>query len=61
MKNNDGSSNWLWLIDMAEVAIRIGLISSAAVVAALGQFFLSAILLLIAVGIFLRLKRKNKV
>ena len=60
MKKNDGSSNWLWLIDMAEVAVRIGLISSAAVVAALGQFVLSAILLFIAFGIFLRFKRKKK-
>ena len=45
---------------MAEVAVRIGLISSAAVVAALGQFVLSAILLFIAFGIFLRFKRKKK-
>lgn len=61
MKKKDNAWKWLPLIDAAELAVRVGLISSAAFVTVLGQFVLAGILLLIAVGVFFRLKRKKKI
>jgi len=42
---------------LLEVAIRFGLVSGAAIAAALGQFILAGILALLAVGVILRFKR----
>lgn len=60
MKKKDNATDWLTLADLAELAVRIGLISGAAFVALIGQFVLAGILLLIAFGVFLRFKRKKK-
>jgi hypothetical protein len=40
-----------------EIAIRYGLISGAAIAAAIGQFVLAGILAVLALGIWLRFKR----
>lgn len=48
------------LLAMLELAARVGLISGAALAAALGQVVLAALLGLIALGVFLRFKRRRK-
>ena len=50
-------SAWIPLIDIAEILVHMGLLSSAAVVAAFGNFVLAALLILLTLGVFLRFKR----
>lgn len=57
-KNRDDSGLWT-LHGIVELAVRLGLISGAAVSAALGQVLLAFILLALALGIFLRFKRRK--
>ena len=51
------ASQWIPLINIVEGLAHTGLISGAAVVAAFGNFVLAGILLLLALGVFLRFKR----
>lgn len=57
-KQHDDSKLWA-VHSILELAARFGLISGAALSAALGQLLLAAILLAIAAGIFLRFKRRK--
>ncbi len=45
------------LLNLVEVAVRLGLPSAAAIAIVLGQFMLAAVLALLAAGMFLRFKR----
>jgi hypothetical protein len=47
------------LAGLLQLAITVGLVTFAGVMAVIGQFVLTGILLLIAFGIFLRFKRRK--
>ena len=57
-KHRDDSGLWT-IHGIVELAVRLGLISGAAVSAALGQVLLAAILMALALGVFLRFKRRK--
>lgn len=48
-------------LHLLDGAIGFGLISGAAVVVALGQFFLGGLLAVLALGIFVRMKRRKTI
>jgi len=50
----------LIMADLLQVAVTFGLLSGAAVVAFVGQVYLAALLLLVALGVFLRFKRGQR-
>ena len=57
-KHRDDSGLWT-IHGIVELAVRLGFISGAAVSAALGQVLLAVILMAVALGVFLRFKRRK--
>ncbi len=45
-----------WALDLA---MRLGLVAGAVIAAAMGQIFLGGVLALVALGVFLRFKRRR--
>jgi hypothetical protein len=63
VKAKDQSHSVVWFefaLNALETAIQIGLVTAASAAVFFGKIYLALILLLIAVGIFLRLKRKKR-
>jgi hypothetical protein len=60
MTPNDKKSALLVLADLLRVAVTFGLFSSAVFVAFVGQVYLAGLLLLVALGVFLRFKRRQR-
>ena len=50
----------LVLADLLRLAVMFGLLSGAALVAFVGQVYLAGLLLLVALGVFLRFKRGQR-